>query len=203
MLSKNLKEIRNKRKLSFRALAEKSGVSKSTLNDIENNNVKSTTLATLEKISDALGVSLNYLTGESIDSVLETRLQELEMTYEDLAEQSGLQIGYLERLSDVHPDEGDYDTVKHIALILKLNPESLITALAKQEPPLDDNPTTYTREEILNMFSDEDDVAHDSPLSESEVFTLAAKFINYEEPLTELDIEKMKMSLKIALAKVE
>lgn len=77
------------RKLSFRALAEKSGVSKSTLNDIENNNVKSTTLATLEKIS------------------------------------------------------------------------------------------------------------------ESEVFTLAAKFINYEEPLTELDIEKMKMSLKIALAKIE
>lgn len=201
MLSIKLKEIRNQKKLSLRSLAEKAGVSKSTLSDIENNNVKSTTLATLEKIADALEVSMNYLMGESLDAILETQLESLEMTLEDLAEQSGLSVAYLERLGNIYPDEWDYHKVKSIAPILKVNPEYLITALAKQEPPLQENPVITTAADDFAIDPDGFDSIKDSPLSESEVFTLAAGFINHEAPLTESDIEKMKMALKVALIK--
>ena len=199
MLSKNLKKIRNEKNLTLRVLAEKAGVSKSTLSDIENKNVKSTTIATLEKIADALDVSPSYLIGESLDYILETQLKKLEMTFEHLAEESGLSIEYLERLGNISPNEWDYHKVKLIAHILKLNPEYLITALAKQEPPLYDNLDRSTPEEDFGIYSSEKETTIDSPLSESEVFTLAAQFINYEESLTESDIEKMKMALTIAL----
>ena len=123
MLSKNLKKIRNEKNLTLRVLAEKAGVSKSTLSDIENKNVKSTTIATLEKIADALEVSPSYLIGESLDYILETQLEKLEMTFEDLAEESGLSIEYLEKLGNISPGEWDYHKIKLIAPILKLNPE--------------------------------------------------------------------------------
>ena len=199
MLSKNLKKIRNEKNLTLRVLAEKAGVSKSTLSDIENKNVKSTTIATLEKIADALEVSPSYLIGESLDYILETQLEKLEMTFENLAEEVGLSIEYLEKLGNISPGEWDYHKIKLIAPILKLNPEYLITALAKQEPPFDENPDISTPEEDFGTISSEKETIIDSPLSESEVFTLAAQFINYEESLTELDIEKMKIALKVAL----
>ena len=199
MLSKNLKKIRNEKNLTLRVLAEKAGVSKSTLSDIENKNVKSTTIATLEKIADALEVSPSYLIGESLDYILETQLEKLEMTFEDLAEESGLSIEYLERLGNISPGEWDYHKIKLIARILKLNPEYLITALAKQEPPIYDALDRSTPEEDFGTISSEKETIIDSPLSESEIFTLAAQFINYEESLTELDIEKMKIALKVAL----
>lgn len=199
MLSKNLKKIRNEKNLTLRVLAEKAGVSKSTLSDIENKNVKSTTIATLEKIADALEVSPSYLIGESLDYILETQLEKLEMTFENLAEESGLSIEYLEKLGNISPGEWDYHKIKLIAPILKLNPEYLITALAKQEPPFDENLDISTPEEDFGTISSEKETIIDSPLSESEVFTLAAQFINYEESLTELDIEKMKIALKVAL----
>lgn len=199
MLSKNLKKIRNEKNLTLRVLAEKAGVSKSTLSDIENKNVKSTTIATLEKIADALEVSPSYLIGESLDYILETQLEKLEMTFENLAEESGLSIEYLEKLGNISPGEWDYHKIKLIAPILKLNPEYLITALAKQEPPFDENLDISTPEEDFGTISSEKETIIDSPLSESEVFTLAAQFINYEKSLTELDIEKMKIALKVAL----
>ncbi|GAB6180162.1 hypothetical protein JCM14036_14810 [Desulfotomaculum defluvii] len=191
MLSENLKRLRKEKKLSLRALSEKAEVSKSTLNDIENNNVKSTTINTLEKIADALGVSVSYLICESIDYILETRLEDLGITFEDLAKQTGLSVQYLEGLGSIVPNEWDYQKVKRIANILKLNPEYLITALAKLEPPIIDDPFSSTAEE--------DFVTEDPSLSETELFTLAARIVDYEEPLTELDIEKMKLALKVAL----
>lgn len=121
------------------------------------------------------------------------------MTFENLAEESGLSIEYLERLGNISPGEWDYHKIKLIAPILKLNPEYLITALAKQEPPFNENQDNSTAEEDFGIISSKKETIFNSPLSESEVFTLAAQFINYEESLTELDIEKMKLALKVAL----
>lgn len=200
MLSENLKKIRKERKLSLRALSEKAEVSKSTLSDIENHNVKSTTMGTLEKIAEALEVSVSYLIGETIEQVIKTRLEELGITLEEFAQQSGLSVNYLEKLSDIVPDEWDYQNAKKIAIHLKLNPENLITALAKQEPPTIDYPNTRaTAEEDFGSEDDEKGDGKPTP-SVEEVFTLAAQFVDYEEPLTELDIEKMKVALKVALS---
>ena len=86
--------------------------------------------------------------------------------------------------------------IKLIARIIKLNPEYLITALAKQEPPIYDALDRSTPEENFGTISSEKETIIDSPLSESEIFTLAAQFINYKVSLTELYIEKLNQTQK-------
>lgn len=58
MIGKNIRNLRNEKKLSLRALAELAGISKSTLSDTENGN-NNTSVNTLQKIADALHVSLS------------------------------------------------------------------------------------------------------------------------------------------------
>lgn len=57
MIGQRIKEIREKKGLSQRALAKKAGLSSSHIEHLENGNIKSATFATLEKIADALEVS--------------------------------------------------------------------------------------------------------------------------------------------------
>ncbi len=60
MIVFHIKEIRIKKKLSLRKLAELSGVSKSYLSELENN-LKCPTILTLCKIADALDVKVEDL----------------------------------------------------------------------------------------------------------------------------------------------
>ncbi len=190
MISKNLKKLRSEKKISLRALSEKADVSKSTLSDIENDNVKSTTINTLEKIADALEVSVGYLIGESVDYIIEQQLEKLNLTYDELAQQTGIDVYNLKDLSNIIPGPQDYKHVQMIAKTLNIKPESLITALAKQEPPLYEGSYRSTPEE---------DFLEPDALSDEEIFTLAAQVIGYDTELTEKDIEKMKLALKVAL----
>ncbi len=89
--------------------------------------------------------------------------------------------------------------MKNLANALELNPEYLISALAKQEPPFMDDFIRSTAEEDFEELVD----MNNSSLTEFDVFTMAANFVNYTRPLTELDIEKMKLALKVALSSVD
>jgi transcriptional regulator with XRE-family HTH domain len=68
MINEKLKKIRKERGLSLRALAEKSGISKSTLNDIENGKSNPTT-ETLAKIAKALDIKISDFFRTENDSV--------------------------------------------------------------------------------------------------------------------------------------
>lgn len=57
----NVKLIRNEKKLTQAALAEKMGISRSYLSDIENNR-KNPSSKTIESLAEKLGVSMLYLT---------------------------------------------------------------------------------------------------------------------------------------------
>lgn len=57
-IGKNIRNIRKSKKMTIRDLVELSNVGKSTISDIENDNV-SPTASTLEKLANALGVSVN------------------------------------------------------------------------------------------------------------------------------------------------
>lgn len=57
----NVKLIRNEKKLTQVALAEKMGISRSYLSDIENNR-KNPSSKTIESLADKLGVTMFYLT---------------------------------------------------------------------------------------------------------------------------------------------
>lgn len=63
----NIKNLRKQKKLNIRQLAEISMVGKSTISDIENNNVSPTT-DTLSKLADALNVSVEEFFKEAEDS---------------------------------------------------------------------------------------------------------------------------------------
>jgi transcriptional regulator with XRE-family HTH domain len=197
MIGNNLKRLRKEKKMSLRALSEKADVSKSTLSDIENESVKSTTITTLEKIADALDVSVGYLIGESTNYIIDKQLEELGLTYEELAQQTGLTIEYLKNLGNIMPDPYDYQQAQLISRTLQINPENLISALAKQEPPVYEG---GTHNEMHNTLDDFPYMPFTkNQLSDDDVFTFAAKIVGYDKDLTDSDIEKMKVALKIAL----
>lgn len=60
-MKNKLKEYREKLGLSQEELAEKSGVSRTTISDLENNKKEVTTNITLEKLAEALGKKVSTI----------------------------------------------------------------------------------------------------------------------------------------------
>lgn len=60
-MKNRIKECREKLKMSQEELAEKSGVSRTTIANFEAEQIKRTTNTTMEKISKALGKSIKYV----------------------------------------------------------------------------------------------------------------------------------------------
>ena len=60
-LGDKIKLLRNERKVSIRKLSDLTGLSKSTLSDIENNKSKKPTVDTIQRIAQVLDVSISEL----------------------------------------------------------------------------------------------------------------------------------------------
>lgn len=60
-MKNKLKEYREKLGISQEELAEKSGVSRTTISDLENNKKEVTTNITLEKLAEALGKKVSTI----------------------------------------------------------------------------------------------------------------------------------------------
>lgn len=137
----NIKKLLELEKWSVYRLSKESGLAQSTLSDILNGKNKNPNLETLDKIADALNVLREKLIGESVGCILHTKLKEVNMTLEELAEKTNLSMDYLKNIDHKIPDDGDYDHMKKIAAVLNIHPGSLRAALARQEPPIYDDPT--------------------------------------------------------------
>ena len=61
MLSENLRQIRNEKKLSRLDLSKKSGITVRTINYIESGENNNPKICTLERLADALDVSITKL----------------------------------------------------------------------------------------------------------------------------------------------
>jgi transcriptional regulator with XRE-family HTH domain len=83
-IGNNIKRLRVSKNISLRKLALMAGVSKTTVNEIENNIVVNPTYDTLQKIADALGVPLGLLTSK------DDTIKEISDNLFDLAEFNGL-----------------------------------------------------------------------------------------------------------------
>ena len=66
MLSANIKKLRKQNHLSQEQLAQKAGVTYSTLIKIESGLSKNPTLETLTKITNAFGVKIDELVGRNL-----------------------------------------------------------------------------------------------------------------------------------------
>lgn len=89
MLGERIKELRTEQNMSISELAEKAGVAKSYLSSIERNKQTNPSIQFIEKISDALDVSVNDLLYDAGDVKIEDLDKEwLEIVLE--AMQSGV-----------------------------------------------------------------------------------------------------------------
>ena len=102
-------------------------------------------LETLEKIAQALNVSVDRLIGASAGSIINGRLAELDMTYTALAEQASVPIAWLQNIDAFIPGAWSSDNyiaykwISQIAEALGLSGNILRAALARQEMPAYDN----------------------------------------------------------------
>lgn len=156
LLRHNIKKFRLGKKLSLRALSEKSGISKTTISEMENGIVTNPTLDTMEKLSEALDVSFDCLTGEALFTIIENRLEKLGITLPELSKRADVSLDFLNNLERLDPDEGDYNNMNQIAKVLNLRPGILHAALARQEPPVYDSPIIgHSPEEDFTVIDDE------------------------------------------------
>lgn len=64
MLAKNIKKLRKLHELSQEQLAQKSGITYSTLIKLESGANKNPTIETVQKLANAFGVGLDEMVGE-------------------------------------------------------------------------------------------------------------------------------------------
>jgi SOS-response transcriptional repressor LexA/DNA-binding XRE family transcriptional regulator len=151
-----IKKIRNIRGFTQQELAALANISRSYLADVERNRYNPS-LETLEKIADALNVSVERITGEAASSIIEDRLEEIGMTLDEVAEKTGVSLHWLQNLDSFIPwgaeDEIGYEWITRVAKAIDLPSSQLRAALARQEPPVYDGPPADTTlEETFNEF---------------------------------------------------
>lgn len=153
MLGRNLKKLLEKNKISAKKLAEDLDVSATHLSYVING--KRNLSPELElKIAEILNVSTDRLRGESASSIIEDRLEFLNMHPADLAVKAGVSLSFITELDNIIPDDQDYVNIARIAKILGLPAGSLRAALARQEPPSYDGPAASSAEEAFKDFSE-------------------------------------------------
>jgi len=150
-----IRKFREKKGFSTTDLSNMTGISQSTISKIENGK-RRIDLESLEKIADALDVSVDRLTGESASSIIEDRLEEIGITLEELAEKTNVSLYWLKNLDSFIPfneeDEYGYKWITRVAKAIGLPGSQLRAALARQEPPVYGGSNDVTPEETFNEF---------------------------------------------------
>lgn len=156
LIGDRIKKIRAQKGISTHKLGELAKISQPVISKLENGKRKAD-IPILEKIAEALGVSVDRLTGEAASSIIEDRLEEVDMTMEELAEKAQVHIDFLTSLDCVDPIEPHYTAITKVAKVLGMPAGTLRAALARQEPPCDDydGPRSTVAEDFADVdFSD-------------------------------------------------
>lgn len=197
-IGRKLKKFRIKKKYTLRQLSELSGISVSFISDIENGR-RNPSIDTLNSIAKALNVSVDRLLGESVSSIIENRIKELNITLEDLAERAGVSVEYLNKIDNIYPDQHDYLKIDQIAKALEMQPGPLRTALAKQEPPTYDESLSSPEDDFFELSDSKPDKNKKlskevNSIEDSDLRAIARA----RKKMTNKDKEKMMQILKIS-----
>lgn len=157
-IRERIRKFRKVRGLSTHKLSELTGISQSTISKIENGKRK-TDMEILEKIAEALEVSVERLTGEAASSIIEDKLEEIGMTIEELAERAGVSLHWLQNLDSFIPGELangeiEYKWITQVAKVLGLPGSQLRAALARQETPVWDGVKSSAWEDFKGVKED-------------------------------------------------
>ncbi|MDD2401972.1 MAG: helix-turn-helix transcriptional regulator [Clostridia bacterium] len=170
---RKLKKLREKKEITQQELANLLKVGRSTIAGYETKN-KQPDYDKLQKLANYFNVSIDYLIGESASSIIEDKLEELEMTLEELAKKSGVPLAFFKNLDEIVPDfeidlgEQCYTYITTIAWILGIPCSRLRLAFARQEIPSNQYPNcTSTAKEDFNQPTTPEatieNVIHDDP----------------------------------------
>lgn len=154
-----IRKFREKKGLSTTDLSKLTGISQSTISKIENGKRK-INFEILEIIAEALDISVDRLTGESASSIIEDRLEEIGKTLEEVAQKTGVSLHWLKNLDTFIPGEWangelEYHWITKVAKEIGLPGSQLRAALARQEIPVYDGPTTSSPEEDFEFITPE------------------------------------------------
>ncbi|EHL08794.1 DNA-binding helix-turn-helix protein [Desulfitobacterium hafniense DP7] len=196
-LIENIQKLSEKKNVTRYRLAKETKIPYTTLIKILDGTTKKPQIESLSPIAEYFGVSVDYLIGESAKSIIDCRAEELGLSLDDIAHKANVSLAFLKDLESIIPDPWDYEAIDRIARVLNLEPSILQKALYRQEPPAYDGPTITAEE----AFGGDNAIKLNVQLTEDEILTLAAHQVGHEGELTESDLDKIKLAVKIALAK--
>lgn len=152
-----IKKFRDLRGFSTTELSKLTGISQSTISKLENGKRK-VDIELLRKIAEALGISVDRLTGEAVSTIIEEKLEEYDMTYTELANRANVSHHWLLNLDAFIPggfgggeNAIEYKWITQVAEVLRLPSNTLRAALARQEAPAYDGLMSSPEEDFKDI----------------------------------------------------
>jgi DNA-binding XRE family transcriptional regulator len=170
-IPENINRLMAKQGISRYKLAKLSDVPYTTLIKVLDGTTKNPQIETLISVAEALGTSVDKLSGQSIGALIEDRLLIANSTMESLAEITGIPLEKLQDIDNAQPQPWDYETggiIDKLSKALFLSKGVLSAAFSRQEPSSYEGP----RSSPADDFSDIDTIAahHDGDVwSEEEL----------------------------------
>lgn len=150
--------------LTLQEIADYVGVSKPTIQRYESGEIVNLKQGMIYKLSQVLKISPAKLMGwenpeEAVSSLIKDRLEEIGMSLEDAAKNSGVSLHWLQNIDiftpgDCGDDEIGYYWITQVAEVIGLPSGLLRAALARQEIPLYESPYENTLEDARKWFSE-------------------------------------------------
>lgn len=227
MFGKRLAELRRKRSITQTQLAKEIGMSHSTVASWEIG-TRDPNTRTVTKLAEFFNVSTDYLIGESVGALIEKKLEQRNMTMEELSSLIKVPVRFLKDIDAASPNPWDYEKggiLDRISKALDIPFRDLSSAFYQQEPPgYDGPPDTRSVEEIFGDENFEETMRDEvktleqadavlkplgtniievveKELTDNQILTLAAQRVGHTGKLTDEDIRQIKKALRIALDK--
>lgn len=167
-IGNRIKQARSLRNYTLDDIANEIGVAKSTIQRYENGLISKPKLPVLQAIADSLNVNPAWLSGQdvrmiiddSLSNIIKSKLDELNMSLEEIAEKSGVPLYWLQNIDTFipgyyEPYEIGYDRITKIAEVIGLPGGTLRAALARQEIPMPDDLPRITAEEAFKQAQED------------------------------------------------
>ena len=188
-VAENIRKFRKEKKMTQRQLGEKCGMYESQIRKYELG-AANPKIDTIKKIADVLNVSIDRLTGDSVSSIIESRLKEIGKTLETVSKEANVPLTWLQNIDSFVPGDMEfmltqpreldwddtigeytsYEWITRVADVLGIPGSTLRTALARQEIPIPDGSPQITAEETFggaNTYSPQG-IGEPEPLSIAE-----------------------------------
>lgn len=149
-LLKRIKRLCIKRNISIARLEQDTGLANGSIRKWGKTLPSSDRL---QKVADYFNVTTDYLLGRSTSCIIIERLEELNLTIAQLSKETNIPEKYIINVDSIIPELWDYDNMEKIANFLNIDPSILCSALARQEPPIYDRPSTTAVEDFKDVIN--------------------------------------------------